>query len=81
RYQLAAYAGASKMVATGVMVGAAVHRWKPDLRLRSSRDAFEVNIQYFPKAHLELHLLTRIAGEGDFDNPGVLSLLQLHYYL
>ncbi len=81
RYQVAAYAGASKMVATGVMVGAAVHRWQPDVRLRSSRDAFELNIQYFPKAHLELHLLTRIAGEGDFENPGLLSLLQLHYYL
>jgi len=81
RYQLAAYAGASKMVARGVMVGAAVHRWQPDLRVRSSRDAFEVNLQYFPVAHLELHLLTRVGGEGDFEDPGLLSLLQLHYYL
>lgn len=81
RYQLAGYAGASKMVARGVMLGAAVHRWQPDLRVRSARDALELNLQYFPMAHLELHLLTRIGGEGDFDDPGLLSLLQLHYYL
>jgi hypothetical protein len=81
RYQLAGYLGASKTVAAGLMVGAAVHRWQPDLRLRSSRDAFEVNVQYFPIAHVELHLLTRIGAEGHFDDPGLLSLLQLHYYL
>ncbi|MDQ3365114.1 MAG: hypothetical protein M3680_06775 [Myxococcota bacterium] len=81
RYQLASYLAASRFVTRGVMVGAALHRWQPDLRLRSSRDAFEVNIQYFPRAHFELHLLTRVGGQGDFDDPGLLSLLQLHYYL
>jgi len=81
RYQLAGYAGVSKTIVQGWMVGAAVHRWQPDLRVRSARDAFEVNLQYFPLAHLELHLLTRIGGEGDFEDPGLLSLLQLHYYL
>ena len=81
RDQLAGYAGASKTVARGWMVGAAVHRWQPDLRVRSARDAFEINVQYFPLAHLELHLLTRIGGEGDFEDPALLSLLQLHYYL
>lgn len=81
RYQLAGYLGASKFVKQGVMVGAALHRWQPDLRMRSSRDAFEINVQYFPKAHVELHLLTRVSGEGDFEGPGLLSFLQLHYYL
>jgi hypothetical protein len=81
RYQLAGYLGASKTVRRGLMVGAAVHRWQPDLRLRSTRDAFEVNVQYFPIAHVELHLLTRVGGAGDFDDPDLLSLLQLHYYL
>jgi hypothetical protein len=81
RYQLAAYAGASKLVATGWMIGAAVHRWQPDLRTRSAREAVEVNVQYFPRAHFELHLLARAGGSGDLDDPGVLSLLQLHYYL
>jgi hypothetical protein len=81
RWQLASYFGASKFVARGVMVGAAVHHWQPDLTLRSTRDAFEVNVQYFPRAHFELHLLTRASGEGDFDDPSLLTLLQLHYYL
>ncbi len=81
RYQLAAYAGASKFVARGVMAGVAVHRFAPDLRLRSARDALELNVQYFVRAHVELHLLTRVAGPGDFDDPGLLSLLQVHYYL
>lgn len=81
RYQLAGYLGASRFVASGLMVGAALHRWQPDLRLRTSRDAFEVNVQYFPTAHVELHLLTRVGGEGDLDAPGLLSMLQLHYYL
>ena len=81
RYQLAAYGGASRFVARGWLVGAAVHRWQPDVRLASARDAFEINVQYLPRAHFELHLLTRIGGSGDFDDPAVLSLLQLHYYL
>jgi hypothetical protein len=82
RLQLAGYAGASKHVARGVMLGAAVHRWQPDLTLRSSRDALELNAHYFPRAHLELHLLARASAEGgDAGDPGLLALLQLHYYL
>jgi hypothetical protein len=81
RYQLSSYLGASRFVTQGLMIGAGLHRWQPDLRLRSSRDAAEINVQYFPNAHLELHLLTRVSGEGDVENPGVLSLLQLHYFL
>jgi hypothetical protein len=81
RYQLAGYLGASKTITRGVMVGAALQRWQPDLSLRSSRDAFELNVQYFPIAHVELHLLTRLSAEGnDLADPGVLSMLQLHYY-
>lgn len=81
RYQLAGYLGASTFAIPGLMVGAAVQRWQPDLRLRSSRDAVQVDVQYFPRAHLELHLLLRASAEGDYDEPGLLSFLQLHYYL
>lgn len=81
RYQLAAYAGASKFVAKGWMVGSAVQRWHPDLRLHNARDAVEVNVQYFPRAHVELHLLTRLTGSGDFEEPSLLTFLQVHYYL
>jgi hypothetical protein len=81
RYQLAGYLGASKAVARGVLVGASIHRWQPDLRLRTARDAAQVDVQVFPRAHFELHWLTRVSGSGDYDDPGVLSMLQLHYYL
>ena len=81
RYQLAGYLGASKLVVPGVMAGAALQRWQPDLLLRSARDAFEVNLQYFPSAHFELHLLVRASGQGDHDRPGLLAFLQGHYYL
>ncbi|HVV84126.1 MAG TPA: hypothetical protein VHE35_13720 [Kofleriaceae bacterium] len=82
RYQLACYLGATKDVVHGVQAGVALQRWQPDLTLRSSRDAFEVDLQYFPRAHLELHLLARASGAGnDLDDPTLLTLLQLHYYL
>jgi hypothetical protein len=81
RYQLAAYLGASRFVTRGLLVGGAAQRWQPDLRAHTSRDALEVNVQYFPRAHFELHLLTRLGSSGDYDDPGLLALLQLHYYL
>ena len=81
RYQLAGYLGASKTIVPGVMAGAAFHHWQPDLRLRSPRDAVELNVQYFPRAHFELHLLVRASGQGDYDRPGLLAFLQGHYYL
>lgn len=81
RYQVAGYLGASTFVTRGVMVGAGLHHWQPDLRARTSRDALELNVQLFPYAHVELHLLGRIAGAGDFDDPSTLAMLQLHYYL
>jgi hypothetical protein len=81
RWQLASYLGASTFVARGWMVGGALHRWHPDLTLRSAREAAEVNVQYFPRAHVELHLLVRTSAEGDYEQPSLLSMLQVHYYL
>lgn len=81
RYQLAGYASASKFVMPGVMVGGGVHHWQPDLRLRSTRDAVQLDVQYFPIAHVELHLLTRLSAAAELDEPSLLTFLQLHYYL
>lgn len=82
RTQLAAYLGASRWLARGWLATAAVHVWNPDVTLRRDRrDAVEVDLQYFPRAHFELHLLARLADQGNaLDEPGFLSLLQLHYY-
>jgi hypothetical protein len=82
RFQLATYLSATQRLARGIELGVALHRWHPDLGVRSARDALEINLQYFPRAHLELHLLARVDAQGnDLDAPGVLALLQLHYYL
>ncbi len=82
RWQLAVQAGATQTVTRGVLVGVTVHRWHPDLALRAARDAFDVDVQYFPWAHVELHLLGRVSAQGNnYDEPGFLGLLQLHYYL
>jgi hypothetical protein len=83
RAQLAGYLASSTWLTRGVLVTAAFHLWDPDIALRgSSRTAIELDLQYFPRAHAELHLLVRGSAEGnDLDAPGALTLLQLHYYL
>lgn len=83
RSQIAGYLGASKWLTRGVMVSSAVHVWEPDLTLRgTTRQAFELGAQYFPWAHVELHLLLRASAQGTIgEDPGFLSLLQVHYFL
>lgn len=83
RGQIAAYLATSTWLTRGLLLTGALHLWEPDLALRaSSRLATEIDLQYFPRAHVEVHLLVRGAGQGnDFDQPGFLSLLQVHYYL
>ncbi len=82
-YQLVGYAGATYMATQGLMVGGVVQAYDPDLGLAStSRSAVEANVQWFPIAHLELHLLTRMEALGfNMDDPQLLALLQLHYFL
>lgn len=83
RLQMVGHASVTRMMLPGWMIGAALQRWAPDLTLRgSTRNALEVNVQAFPSAHVELHLLVRAeATGGDTFAPNLLSLLQLHYYL
>lgn len=83
RYQLVGYLGVTRMMLPGYMIGAAIQRWAPDVSFRgTTRNALELNVQVFPWAHLETHLLTRVeATGGDTTHPNLLALLQLHYYL
>ena len=83
RNQVAGYLAASKWLTLGVLLTGAVHLWDPDVALRaSSREAIELDVQYFPRAHFEVHLVTRGSAQGNnLDDPGFLALLQLHYYL
>ncbi len=83
RVQLLAFAQLTKLILPGYMFGVAFQRWAPDLTLRgSSRNALQLDVQVFPWAHVEAHLLTRLeATGGDTTHPNLLALLQLHYYL
>jgi hypothetical protein len=83
RLQVIAHAGATKLVLPGLMFGAALQHWSPDLLFGdSSRNTVELDVRVFPWAHVELHLLGRagvIAGRAG--SPDTLAMLQLHYYL
>jgi hypothetical protein len=83
RLQLLGFAQLTRMIMPGYMIGAAVQRWSPDLTLGgNSRNALQLDVQAFPWAHVEAHLLTRLeATGGDTFDPNLLVLLQLHYYL
>jgi hypothetical protein len=82
RTQLAGYLSATTWLAHGVMLTGAGQLWQPDLALRGTlRESVEVNLQYFPLAHVELHLLGRATSSVALGSPDLLTLLQLHYYL
>ncbi len=82
RMQAVGYVGVSHWLRDGLMLTPAVQLWDPDVMLeRSHRAAIEANLQYFVRAHFELHLLMRSQITGAVDEPGFLALLQGHYYL
>ena len=83
RLQMLGFAQVTKMIMPGYMIGATLQRWDPDLSLGgSSRNALQLDVQWFPYAHVELHLLTRLEATGeDTTQPNRLALLQLHYSL
>jgi len=83
RSQVVAYLGATYFASQGLLVGATVHTWEPDLTLAAdSRTAADLSVQYFPWAHTELHMIGRVDARGlELGDPGFLGLIQLHYYL
>ncbi|MBK9035696.1 MAG: hypothetical protein IPL61_31345 [Myxococcales bacterium] len=83
RYQLVGYLGVTRVMLPGYLVGVAVQRFAPDVSFGgTTRNALELNLQAFPWAHVEAHLLGRAeATGGDTTHPNLLALLQLHYYL
>jgi len=82
RYQLLGYAGVTRVTLPGLAIGAALQRWDPDILLgTTSRTTGELNVQLFPWAHVEVHLLGRLGLLGGrFGSPDSLALLQVHYY-
>lgn len=83
RLQLLFYAGISRMFLPGFLINAAVQRWDPDAMLEgSARTTAQLDVQLFPRAHFEVHVIGR-AGfiGGRSGSPDSLAMIQLHYLL
>lgn len=84
--QFVSYLGATFFV-RGLMVGAAYERFQSDLSVRgTARNAYDLQVNFFPWAHFELFLFGRyqkaaVAGDGAETSAGKLLMLQLHYYM
>lgn len=84
RNQLASYLGLFYTPLGGYMAGVAWERYDQDLAVKDvARDAFDLQLHWFPLAHIELLLYGRIQvlGGGDGGDPASLIMLQFHYYL
>jgi hypothetical protein len=74
RLQVIGYAGATKVMLPGLMIGVVAQRWDPDLLLRgSARNTAQLDVQLFPWAHVELHLLGRVGVIGGRQFPDTLA--------
>jgi hypothetical protein len=83
--QFVSYLGANVYPMRGVMFGAAYERFQENLSVsRTGRNAYDLQLNFFPWAHCEMLLLGRyqITGAGSTDGgTASLLMLQLHYYL
>jgi hypothetical protein len=83
--QMVSYLGLTFFPVRGVMVGGAYEHYQEDVTVkRTSREAFDLQINVYPWAHWEVLLFGRktILGSGETDGaPSTLLMAQLHYYL
>jgi hypothetical protein len=83
--QFVSYLGPTLFLTRGLMAGVAYERFQENLAVKSTgRNAFDMQINFFPWAHCEVLLLGRwqITGSGSSDGASAsLLMLQLHYYL
>ncbi len=83
--QLVSYLGATVVPFRGLMAGVAHERYQEDLHIsRAVRNAFDLQVHFFPVAHIEFMALGRyqLVGSGSSDGqPSTLAMLQFHYYL
>jgi len=76
----AGYLGATLFPTKGVMITVAGERYQEDLHVAAARDAADLQVAFFPIAHLEVMGLGRYQYAGS-DAPGAkLAMLMIHYY-
>jgi len=81
--QLALYGSVTWFAHRGVLVGAALERYHADLALEAdARDSLQMMVQFFPRAHFELDLISKLEAQGNrFGSPNGYHMLMLHYWL
>jgi hypothetical protein len=79
------YLGPTFFFVRGLMVGLAYERYQEDLSVKGTgRNAYDLEVNFFPWAHCEIVLLGRylMVGNGAPDaSTGSLLMAQLHYYM
>ena len=64
------------------MFTAAYEHYDQDLKVqRTYRDAYRLEFQWFPTAHVELHVLGKLELQGQYGDPTYTGLIMGHYYL
>jgi hypothetical protein len=83
--QFVSYIGPTLLLTRGLMTSFAYERFQENLAVKGTgRNAFDLQLNFFPWAHTEVLLLGRwqITGSGTADGASAsLLMLQLHYYL
>jgi hypothetical protein len=83
--QFVSYAGATYFPMRGLMAAVAYERYQQDLDVSTTaRNAYDLEVNFFPWAHFELVVLGRYQSIGPGGGNGTsatLGMLQLHYYL
>lgn len=80
--QLSAHLGLRYFPLEGLMLGAAAERYDDALSADVARDALSLTAQFFPLAHWEVMAMGKFETQGgELDDPDLLGMLMLHYYL
>jgi hypothetical protein len=79
--QFVSFTGITFMPVRGLMTTVAYERYQENLAVSNTgHDATDLEINFFPWAHIEFLLLGRYQQNGD-GGPASLGMLQFHYYL
>lgn len=82
RAQLLGYFGATYFPFQGLMVSAVLEHYDPDVSIKDTQtEGASVVIQYFPRSHHELVLLSKTELVGGFSDPKTFAMFQYHYWL
>ena len=77
---MVSYLGPTFIPTRGLYTTVAWEHYQDVSVVKTARNAFDLELNFFPLAHLELEALGRIELNGD-GPQSALGMLQIHYYL